>query len=223
MITDEMLATAAKELCLVIGATFPDPSKNVHHFSLRFKRKMNQLVKKTNHPVRYLWTQRVASFILVLFVGFMIIFTISPTVRASVIGWIREHYESYIEYFFNDHLTAIPESKEEYNICSLPDGFIVNQCVDLEAFHWVVYTNEKGNRINFYYSKDPEAGNIMVKEEDSTIIETRVHNYEADIYLPADSNNAISIIWYNTDINTMFYISAVCDVDTIVQMAESIE
>ena len=63
----------------------------------------------------------------------------------------------------------------------------------------------------------------MVKEEDSTIIETRVHNYEADIYLPADSNNAISIIWYNTDINTMFYISAVCDVDTIVQMAESIE
>ena len=96
MITDEMLATAAKELSLAIGATFPDPSKNVHHFSLRFKRKMNQLVKKTNHPVRYLWTQRVAGFILVLFVGFMMIMTVSPTVRASVIGWIRERYESYI-------------------------------------------------------------------------------------------------------------------------------
>ena len=86
-----------------------------------------------------------------------------------------------------------------------------------------MYTNEKGNRINFYYSKDPEAGNILVKEEDSTIIKTRVHSYEADIYLPADSNNAISIIWYNIDTNMMFYISAVCDVDAIVQMAESIE
>ena len=223
MITDEMLATAAKELIWVIGTTFPDPSKNVHHFSHRFRRKMNQLVKKTNHPVRYLWTQRAAGFILVLFVGFMIIFTVSPTVRASVIGWIRERYESYIEYFFNDHLSESPESKEKFDITSLPDGFIESQRVDLDGFCLVVYSNENGNNINFYYSKDPEAGNIMIREEDSTIVTERVNNYEADIYLPNDPSNATSIIWYNTEDNMMFYVSAVCDMDTIIQMAESIK
>lgn len=222
MITDEMLATAAKELCLVIGATFPDPSKNVHHFSLRFKRKMNQLVKKTNHPVRYLWTQRVAGFILVLFVGFMIIFTVSPTVRASVIGWIRERYESYIEYFFDDHLSENPESKEDFYIASLPEGFIESQRVDLDGFSFVVYSNEKGNKINFFYSKDPDAGNIMVKEEGATISATRINNYEADIYVPNDPCNATGIIWYDTDKNMMFYIAATCNVEDIIQLAESI-
>lgn len=218
-----MLATAAKELSLAMSATFPDPVKEAHLFSLQFKRKMKQLIKKTNYPTRYLWTQRVAGFVLALFMGFMVLFATSPSVRASVIGWIKEQYESYIEYFFNDHLSEAAESKEEYNITSLPDGFIINQRVDLEGFCLVVYSNENGNRINFYYSKDPDAGNIMVKEEGSTIIETQINNYEADIYLPNDSNNATSIIWYNTENNMMFYISAVCNMDIIIQMAESIK
>lgn len=222
MITDEMIVASAKELSLVMSAAYPDPAKVAHRFSLRFKRKMKRLVSKTDHPIRYLWVQRVASFILVLFIGFMLVFTISPTVRASVIGWIKAQYGAYIEYFFDEHLPDTAQSKQEYDILYLPTGFVMSQRIALDGFSLVVYSNADGNTISFFYSKDPDAGNIMVKEEGATINEVYVHNYNADVYVPDDPNDATGIIWYDTHNNMMFYISATCSMEEIIEMAESI-
>lgn len=221
MITDEMLATAAKELSLVMSATFPDPSKEVHHFSLRFKRKMKQLIKKTNHPTRYLWAQRVASFVLALFMGFMVLFATSPSVRASVIGWIKEQYESYIEYFFPSGLTT--KEKERFEITQIPEGFEEILFVDEENFCLSVYSDGDGNKIDFVYSRDPDAGNMMVKSEGSTVIHTYVGGCQADLYLPDDSENATSLIWYDAEKNMMFYISTVSTTEGIIRMAESVK
>lgn len=221
MITDEMLATAAKELSLVIGATFPDSSKNVHHFSLRFRRKMNQLVKKTNHPVRYLWTQRVAGFILVLFIGFMIIFTASPTVRASVIGWIKEQYESYIEYFFPDKMHA-QDAHDQYEITALPKDYSETQRFDTEGLCTVLYTNDNGDQIHFIYSKDPTTVNCIIMTDESQLVTTYVADYPADLYLPNDTGISTTIIWYDVEKETAFYISALTNTATIIEYAESI-
>lgn len=223
MITDEMLAVAAKELSLIISATFPDPVKEVHHFSLRFKRKMMRLIKKTNHPTRYLWTQRVAGFVLVLFVGFMIIFTASPTVRASVIGWIKEQYESYIEYFYPDVIVEKEEANHSFEITGLPEHYSEESRIEVDGSCMVVYSNGNGDYIDFIYSKDQNAGNFMLKEDGTTILRTNIGHYEADIYLPDNPNNSTSIIWYNTHYNMIFYISAVSESENLLLWAESVK
>lgn len=223
MITDEMLASAAEELVLVMNEVFPDPAKETHHFSLRFKRKMSKLIKKTDHPIRYIWAKRVAGLILALWVGFVVVFAVSPTVRASVIGWIKETYESYIEYFFNDSLSDRAENKEEYNISSLPEGYILSQRVNPDGFCMVVYSNENGDKIDFVYSKDSDAGNMLIKAENAVIVPTYINECEAEMYLPNDPNNATGIIWYDTEKNMMFYLSAVCSKDIIIHMAKSVK
>lgn len=223
MITDEMLAIAAKELSLVIGASFPDPSKNAHHFSLRFNRKMKQLVKKTNHPVRHLWTQRVAGFILVLFVGFVIIFATSPTVRASVIGWIKEQYESYIEYFYPDAIVEKVDPNHSFEIAGLPEHYREESRIEVDGSCMVIYSNGDGDYIDFIYSKDQNAGNFMLKEDGTTILRTNVGYYEADIYLPDNPSNSTSIIWYDAQYNMMFYISAVSEAEDLLLLAESVK
>lgn len=220
LITDEMLAAAAKELSLAMIAVFPDPEKEIHNFSLRFNQKMKKLVRRTSRTTSYLWTRRIAGFILALFVGFMVVFTISPSVRASVIGWIKERYESYIEYFFPDNQdnTTI----KSFAIASLPEDYKEVQRFELDTVCMVQYSNLNGSFIDFVYSKDPDAGNMMVKVEGTTIIHTNVQGYDADMYYPNNPEDATGIIWYNNKYNTFFYISALCSDAEIIAMANSV-
>jgi hypothetical protein len=220
LITDEMLAAAAKELSLAMITVFPDPEKEIHNFSLRFNQRMKKLVRQTVHPMHYLWTRRIAGFILALFVGFMMVFAISPSVRASVIGWIKEKYESYIEYFFPDNQdnTTI----KSFSITILPEGYEEVERLELDTVCMVQYSNLNGSFIDFVYSKDPEAGNMMVKAEGTTIIHTNVQGYEADLYSPNNLEDATGIIWYNNRYNTIFYISALCSDTEIIAMANSV-
>lgn len=221
LITDEMLAAAAKELSLVMIAVFPDPEKEIHSFSLRFNQKMKKLVRRTIQPTRYLWTRRIAGFILALFVGFMVVFTISPSVRASVIGWIKDKYESYIEYFFPDNRNNT--TIKSFSIDALPKDYEEVQRFELDTVCMVQYSNPNGSFIDFVYSKDPDAGNMMVKVEGTTIIHTNVQGYEADLYCPNNPEDATGIIWYNNKYNTIFYISALCSDAEIIAMANSVK
>lgn len=221
LITDEILAAAAKELSLAMIAVFPDPEKEIHNFSLRFNQKMKKLVRKTIHHTRYLWTKRIAGFALVLFVGFMVVFMISPSVRANVIGWIKEQYESYIEYMFPNVRSVVKE--EKYMMTFLPETYEEIIYVDEEDYCLTVYANNLGQKIDFLYSKDPEAGSMMVKLEGSTIINTYINGCQADIYLPDNPENATSIIWYDADKNMMFYISKVSSIEEIIKLAENVK
>lgn len=221
MITDEMLAAAAKELSLAMIAAFPDPEKEIHNFSLRFNQKMKKLVRRTSQTTSYLWTRRIAGFILALFIGFMVVFTISPSVRAYVIGWIKEQYETYIEYMFPNVRSVV--QGEKYLMTFVPETYEEIIFVDEEDYCLTVYANNFGQKIDFLYTKDPEAGNMMVKLEGSTIINTCINGCQADIYLPENSENATSIIWYDTDVNTMFYISKVSSIEEIIKLAENVK
>lgn len=221
MITDEMLAAAAKELSLAMIAVFPDQEKEIHNFSIRFNQKMKKLLRQTIHPTSYLWTRRIAGFILALFIGFMVVFTISPSVRAYVIGWIKEQYESYIEYIFPNVRSVV--QGEKYVMTFVPEAYEEIIFIDEENYCLTVYANNLGEKIDFIYSKNPEAGNMMVKLEGSTIINTSINGCQADIYLPDNSENATSIIWYDTDTNTMFYISKVSSIEEIIQLAENVK
>lgn len=222
MITDEMIVAAASELSLVMSVAFPDPAIDVHHFSFRFKRRMNRLINKTNHPTRYLWVQRVASFVLVLFMGFMLLFAASPSVRASVIGWIKEQWESYIEYFCPDIASAKEVDSDYFEITALPPGFVEIKRTDIDGLSMAVYSDNNGSFINFLCSNDPNAGNLIVRSEESTIVHEYVCNYEADIYIPDDPHNTTSIVWYDIDRNLLFLISTVDTAENIIYLAESI-
>lgn len=214
---DETIASAAVELIVLLSQKY-EPKH--HEFSLAFERKMARLIRKVNNSVRYRFIRRVACIILVLSSVIMTLLMTSPTVSAAIIGWIREQYDTYIEYLLPDSVKNNPAS-HQYAITLLPDGYHETKRFDVENLCTVLYADQTNNRIHFIYSKDPEAISFLVLSDESTVINTFVSGHAADLYIPINPDDSTSIVWSDEDI--IFFISYVAEPDVIVKLAESVK
>lgn len=219
MITDQMLAEAAAELNAVFLDSLPEAIP--HTFSPQFERKMKRLIHKTNHPTGYRMAKRVASIILVLFLSFMTLLAVSPTARAAVLGWIREQYETFVEYYFPENSTA-EHSNLEYEIGKLPDGYYQVASLFLDGLGTVIYANDAGNTIHFIYTKTPNSGNIFVKSEGTDAYVVTVSGRNADLYIADEEYGSNIIIWKDSTTDNIFCISSTIEDHILISMAESV-
>lgn len=220
-ITDEMMAEAAAEMNEAMLRSLPDPDDCHHEFSRKFKRKMKRVVYRADHPVQFRIMQRVATIFLVICIGFATILTFSPTVRANVLGWIRERYESFVAYYFEDNVESKADPVE-YCISDLPVEYTEIAVSDNEGIHTTVYSTNDGEVLYFSYSTSPDAANFFLKEDGYEIKKESIHGFAADIYLPTDTNSDTSIIWCEEDRNTIFFISGTVDSTELIDLAESV-
>lgn len=220
-ITDEMMAEAAAEMNEAMLRSLPDPDDCHHEFSRKFKRKMRRVIYRADHPVQFRIMQRVATIFLVICIGFATILTFSPSVRATVLGWIREQYESFVAYYFEDIVESKADSVE-YQISDLPVEYAVIAASDNEGIHTTVYSTNDGKVLYFSYSTSPDAANFFLKEDGYEIKKESIHGFAADLYLPTDINSDTSIIWCEEDRNTIFFISGTVDSAELIDLAESV-
>lgn len=225
MITEEMMAAAAAEMNEAMLRSLPEPEDCYHEFSAKFEKKMKRVMYRADHPLQFRILQKVASIILVLFLGFATIMAISPTVRASVFGWIREQYESLIHYYFNDSVSSV-EGPTTYYISNLPP-----QYTELTSFfneelgeYTGVYSDDEGNVLYFMYSLIPEITNYYLGSEEDYIVEhVYISTNRADFYQSKDHSQSNGIIWCDSETNTVFYLSARLNKEEIIALAEGIK
>lgn len=98
MISDEMLKKAAAEAEQAIRDSLPAPAACKHEFSPSFQRKMRRAFRKAKHPIIYKFPKYVASFVLVAILTSSIWLTVDAEARAAFFAWVREQYETFIEY-----------------------------------------------------------------------------------------------------------------------------
>ena len=222
-ITDEMMAEAAAEMNEAMLRSLPDPDDCHHEFSHKFKRKMKLVIYRADHPVQVRILQRVASIALILCLSFFTILAVSPTVRAAVFGWIREQYETFIAYYFEDEAST-GDSPLEYYISGLPvDYTAINTSYDEELGLFLgIYTDSDGNLLYFSYSTIPENANFYVEDEGYVIDQILVAGNLADLYISEDGIKSNCIIWCEAESNTIFYISASLDKEELLALAESV-
>lgn len=221
-ITEQMIAEAAAEMNDAMLNSLPNPDDCRHKFSARFERKMRRVIFRVDHPVQFRIVQRVASIVLVLFIGFATILAASPTVRAAVFGWIREQYESFVMYYFEDG-ASVSKEPTEYHISKLPDGYteiVASDIPDNQAF---IYSNADGQLLYFSYSTNPDAIRYLIKEDGYAVEEVIVFNSPADFFLSEDRTQSNCIIWCNEENNVIFYISGFFERDEMIELAESVQ
>ena len=218
-----MLAEAADDFCDAMLRSLPAPKDCNYEFTPRFEKKMKRLIYRTNHPVTYRALQRVASFAIVIFIGFMMIFAISPTVRAAVLGWIREQYESFITYYFEDG-TSPSDGPTTYYISDFSADYIeLSATYDEETGVFVgIYSDPNGNTLYFTYSTIPQNADFFVKKENYEIKQVSVSGNLADFYLSVDGTESNGIIWCDDNAKVVFFISAMLDEDELLTLAESV-
>lgn len=223
MITDQMLAEAAAELNMAMINSLADPSQSVHQFSAKFERKMRHIIRKGNHPVRYRIVQRVASFILVLFLSFMTLVAVSPTVRAAVIGWIREKYDLFTRYYITNDITETIDSTEYY-LSYVPSKYAEIQRHVTPAKATVYYANQDTNQlIVLTHFKKCEAVIPHLNTKEYCMTEIYINGDKGDFYQSNNTAQANSVFWFNSEESAYFYISAFADKNEIIKISESIK
>ncbi len=220
MITDEMIAEAALELNTAILKNLPDTDCCSHEFSAGFEKKMNRLIRKAKHPRLYTFAQRAACILLVLILGFMALLAVSPTVRAGVLGWIKEQYETVTSYFFvGDPDTYEPTA---YYIASIPEGY-TEKLVDDSAYSVVrIYTNEEDQQMFFSYTITPDETVYSLGVEGYQIEKVSIQNNPGEFYLSDDPAQSNSLIWFDEESYVIFYLSGFFDKEELIRIGESV-
>lgn len=220
MISKDVFISALEEVDTAILAALPAPGECSFQFSRRFEQRMRSIIRRGNHPVMYKSLQRVACVLLVLLMLFSTVMIFSTDVRAAVIGWIREQYETFYHYFFPTE--AEISEPEEYTLGWVPDGFTLAATQATDNITTNIYVGPQNQIIQFTYQAGSNSYSAFFDAESYKHESVSVGDCEADIYLSTDQAKANGIVWTNQGGNILYSISAQLDQPELIKIAEGI-
>lgn len=225
MLTDAILREATAEAERFLLSIVPEDGEP-HVFSKRFERKMQKLIRRTNHPIRYQVMRVAAAVALAIVTLFGAVMAVSPEARAAVIGWIKETFGIYTHYSSDDSDTENTDPypvQYEYHFSVIPEGYMELMAEDIPGGKMYLYMGDLGNILQFTYTYEVENGNLFVKTDDYEHHEGFVHNMSADIYIALMENETSVIIWQDLQEGIIFEVHAMSDQTELIEIAETVE
>ena len=193
----------------------------------RYQRQMAEMVKDPlkweRRRARPLWknvAQKAAVILLVFSLSLGSLMAVSPTVRAAVVRWVTEWYETHIVYRYSGE--DISGEMPHYEISGLPQGYTEIIRDVYEASVSVVYESPNGDMICFDYTHMQQGAANIIAPGDDEIIDVTVNGIQGQLFLPHNSENAKTITWIDADSNLQFVVKAFCSETDILHMAENV-
>ena len=193
----------------------------------RYQRQMAAMVKDPlkweRRRARPLWknvAQKVAVILLVFSLSLGSLMAVSPTVRAAVVRWVTEWYETHIVYRYSGE--DISGEMPYYEISGLPQGYTEIIRDIYEASVSVVYESPNGDMICFDYTHMQQGAANIIAPGDDEIIDVTVNGTQGQLFLPHDPADAKTITWIDADSNLQFVVKAFCSETDILHIAESV-
>lgn len=222
LIQNILLDAAAEEYAAELAST--EEITTSPHFQRQMKKMLanpNSWAKQRKRP---LWKQclsRVAMLLLVCSLTLGAMMVVSPTVRATVIDWVIEWYETHISYRFFGKSNS--DEMPSYDIVKLPSGYKkVDEIREIIDSVSVLYENEKHDTIYFKYSRMRDGIVLDISTENMEIYEINVNNCYGNFYLSTDPQQSNTLVWFNEQEEIKFIIDGFCDKDELLEMARSI-
>lgn len=219
MVTNAMLREAVGEAEYALLKSLENKTYEPHQFSDRFEKKIEKLINRVKHPIRYNVLRSAAAIILIVFMLFGSLVTFSPEVRASVIGWFKD---TFFEFFQYSNPGNIEPAEYEYHFVATPEGYRELQVIDSKDGKTYLYVNDAGNILQFTYAYGGRADNLFVKTESYTLVAGTVNGVSADIYITSNEKEANVIIWRDPETETILCIHAKAEKDFLITFAESV-
>lgn len=222
MISEEMLEKAAAEADQAIRDSLPAPAECEHEFSPSFQRKMRRTFRKAKHPVIYKLPKYAACFVLALALASGTWLTVDAEARAAFFAWVREQYESFVEYRF---IGDAPKENDiiQYELTWLPDGFALETEQSLGSGTYLIYTDDSGQRIIFSYLQGNDSSSLFVAADYTEVQSVQIGNINADFYQASQAISPNGLVWVSEEENLCFCITASLPKDTMIKLAEGIQ
>ena len=172
---------------------------------------------------RSLWKgilRRVAMVLLVLTVGFGTVMLTMPTVRAAVLKWVVEVYETYVLYRYSGESPY--EEVPAYTITDLPEGFVETERAELGLIVDVVYGNQEGDQIALTYRAVKDGGITWFDTDTSEISEITINGYQGQFYKTTLLNGSNTLEWIDPTLYLHFIVDGQFEKEEMLHMAESV-
>ncbi|MGN0999031.1 MAG: hypothetical protein ACI4PO_05715 [Faecousia sp.] len=196
-------------------------SQEPHSFSQTFQRKIAGLTRRADHPLRYRMARAAVAVFLVLLTVFGVLFTLSPQVRAAVIGWVRSTVGNWFEYATDE--TAPPDGKYGYFLPDTFYGYTLLTTIDSDTGTEYIYTNEQGRLLGFGFLCGTDAGELFLDVEDCVYEPGSVGPFPADIYISPNEERNSAVVWQDTDNCILCYLMFSADKEELIALANEIE
>ena len=201
--------------------------KPTRHYQRQIAAMLSDPLKWARKRARPIWKsalQKVAMILLVFSLSLGSLMAVSPTVRAAVVRWITEWYETHVVYRFSGE--QITDEMPQYEVTDLPEGYAEIERVEWPSYVSIIYQNVNDENaswiyLQYIYMQQGASGNFGIENAD--IIPVTVNGLEGQLYLTKDSEQSDSTItWIDPNENILFAVSAALGADDILHIAESV-
>lgn len=199
--------------------------KPTHHYQRQIAAMLSDPLKWAQKRARPLWknvAQKAAVILLVFSLSLGSLMAVSPTVRAAVVRWVTEWYETHIVYRYSGE--QITGEMPQYEIIDLPEGYIEDERVNWPSYVSVVYQNKDTGKTIYLDCTYMQQGSASDYVTDGVeVVPVTVNGLSGQLFLTDDwENKWNTITWNDAERNLQFEIDANVNRDVILHMAESV-
>ena len=201
--------------------------KPTRHYQRQIAAMLSDPLKWARKRARPIWKsalQKVAMILLVFTLSLGSLMAVSPTVRAAVVRWVTEWYETHIVYRYSGE--QITGEMPQYEVTDLPEGYAETERVEWPSYVSIIYqkvNDENASWIYLQYIYMQQGASSNFEIENADIIPVTVNGLEGQLYLTKDSEQSDSTItWIDPNENILFAVSAALGADDILHIAESV-
>ena len=178
---------------------------------LRWARNRNRRTSKKT--VRW-----AAAVLLFIALSFSLVMLFSEPARAAFDRWVAEWYQTHIVYRYSGSAESLPR----YELTRIPEGFTELERMEEPAFTDVLYGNEAGGLIDFYYTAMAQGGASVFVPNGNTVSELKVGKARGLLLIPQDPKSMKTLTWIHDRDGVQFTIAADLEASDMIRLAESI-
>lgn len=196
------------------------------HFQREMRKMLKDPLRWAKAKTRPMWKtvlQRVAIFFVICSLSLGSIMAASPTVRAAVIRWVAEWYETGV--IFHHFGDDTPKELPEYAISELPMGYnvIEEKCIQMPEYARVHYENDKNDWIVLRYVWLQEGNATIVDYGEDEVQRVTVNGCEGYVFCGEDSDEKFNTItWIDEDMGIQFTVDACLSQSEMLDVARSV-
>lgn len=185
-------------------------------------RKVRNYDKKTETPQAIFYARRIAAvFLIICTISFAFCLSVEA-IRTEIWNTIVEWYEEYVEIHF-ENSGAVANVIEEYKEpLFVPEGY-ERQLIMQTPISLDLHYNLEGIRVLAYTQQVINSGSVLqFDSEDCIVSEIEINGYNATLFVYTDDK--INLYWLDDKyLYTISCFDKSVDVDTVIQIAESIK
>lgn len=224
MISDERLRLAAQKADKALADSLPSPEDCPHTFSPEFERKIQRLIRKSKHFGFYKSLKQAACFFLALLLSGTVFLTVNAEAREVIFGWVSQRFEDSQHYFFSGH-SEETSFNIQYSLPNVPEGYEIWESYEENNGWTTLYINENDDFLDFGYRREPTDGltaDLFFTVDGMSKNILCVNDMPAEYYQDDTGKSSNLIVWFDSETNTLFYISGYLDKEQMIRLAESV-